>query len=152
MQISSQLSIIVCWHVLWIYSQTLTIEVQLIMTDPIKKTANKSVGKSIRILRHQHGWSQEDIASRLGISIPAFSKIETGVTDVNLSRLEQIANIYEVSVVQLLTVDNEQAEPVPSHLNVIQKKLTDRETEIASLQRKVIELYEELRNKSSIAV
>jgi transcriptional regulator with XRE-family HTH domain len=122
------------------------------MSDPIKKIANKSVGKSIRILRHQHGWSQEDIASRLGISIPAFSKIETGVTDVNLSRLEQIANIYEVSVVQLLTVDKEQTETVPSHLNVIQKKLTDRETEIANLQRKVIELYEELRNKSSIAV
>ncbi len=122
------------------------------MSELNKRTANKSVGKSIRILRHQHGWSQEDIANRLGISIPAFSKIETGVTDVNLSRLEQIANIYEVSVVQLLTVDNEQTEPVPSHLNVIQKKLTDRENEIANLQRKVIELYEELRNKTSVAV
>jgi len=122
------------------------------MSDLNKKTTNKSIGKSIRILRHQHGWSQEDIANRLGISIPAFSKIETGVTDVNLSRLEQIANIYEVSVVQLLTVDNEQVEIAPSHLNLIQKKLTDREAEIATLQRKVIELYEELRNKSSIAV
>ena len=122
------------------------------MSDPNKKSTNKSIGKSIRILRHQHGWSQEDIANRLGISIPAFSKIETGVTDVNLSRLEQIANIYEVSVVQLLTVDNEQVEIAPSHLNLIQKKLSDREAEIANLQRKVIELYEELRNKSSIAV
>ena len=122
------------------------------MSDLHKKIANKSIGKSIRILRHQHGWSQEDIANRLGISIPAFSKIETGVTDVNLSRLEQIANIYEVSVVQLLTVDGEQAEMAPSHLNVIQKKLNDRENEIASLQRKVIELYEELRSKSAIAV
>ena len=121
------------------------------MSDPNKRTANKSIGKSIRILRHQHGWSQEDIANRLGISIPAFSKIETGVTDVNLSRLEQITNIYEVSVVQLLTVDNEQAEVAPSHLNLIQKKLSDRENEIASLQRKVIELYEELRNKGSMA-
>ena len=121
------------------------------MSDPNKKSTNKSIGKSIRILRHQHGWSQEDIANRLGISIPAFSKIETGVTDVNLSRLEQIANIYEVSVVQLLTVDSEQVEVVPSHLNVIQKKLSDRETEIATLQRKVIELYEELRTRSSIA-
>jgi transcriptional regulator with XRE-family HTH domain len=121
------------------------------MSDQNKRTANKSIGKSIRILRHQHGWSQEDIANRLGISIPAFSKIETGVTDVNLSRLEQIANIYEVSVVQLLTVDNEQAEVAPSHLNLIQKKLIDRESEIATLQRKVIELYEELRNKGSMA-
>ena len=121
------------------------------MSDPNRRHANKSIGKSIRILRHQHGWSQEDIASRLGISIPAFSKIETGVTDVNLSRLEQIANIYEVSIVQLLTVDNEQAEVAPSHLNLIQKKLSDRESEIATLQRKVIELYEELRNKGSMA-
>lgn len=121
------------------------------MSDPNKRTANKSIGKSIRILRHQHGWSQEDIANRLGISIPAFSKIETGVTDVNLSRLEQIANIYEVSVVQLLTVDNEQTEVAPSHLNLIQKKLSDRENEIAALQRKVIELYEELRTKGSMA-
>jgi transcriptional regulator with XRE-family HTH domain len=134
------------------YSQPLIIKATLIMNDLTKRTANKSVGKSIRILRHQHGWSQEDIASRLGISIPAFSKIETGVTDVNLSRLEQIANIYEVSVVQLLNVDNEQAEPVPSHLNIMQKKLNDREAEIATLQRKVIELYEELRNKTSVAV
>ena len=132
--------------------QSLIIEELLIMNDLTKRTANTSVGKSIRILRHQHGWSQEDIASRLGISIPAFSKIETGVTDVNLSRLEQIANIYEVSVVQLLTVDGEQTEPVPSHLNVMQKKLNDREAEIASLQRKVIELYEELRNRNSVAV
>ena len=137
---------------LGMYSQPLIIEATLIMNDLTKRTANKSVGKSIRILRHQHGWSQEDIASRLGISIPAFSKIETGVTDVNLSRLEQIANIYEVSVVQLLNVDNEQAEPVPSHLNIMQKKLNDREAEIATLQRKVIELYEELRNKTSVAV
>ena len=29
------------------------------MSDPNKRTANKSIGKSIRILRHQHGWSQE---------------------------------------------------------------------------------------------
>ena len=122
------------------------------MNELSKRTANKSVGKSIRILRHQHGWSQEDIANRLGISIPAFSKIETGVTDVNLSRLEQIANIYEVSVVQLLAVDTENAEAAPTHLNLIHKKLSDREAEIASLQRKVIELYEELRNKTSVAV
>src|ERR1700759_2752713 len=118
------------------------------MSDPNKRTANKSVGKSIRILRHQHGWSQEDIASRLGISIPAFSKIETGVTDINLSRLEQIANIYEVNVIQLLSLEAEEVEPQLSNLSIAQKKIIDREAEIANLQRKVILLYEELRNKS----
>jgi transcriptional regulator with XRE-family HTH domain len=115
--------------------------------ENLKKQANKSVGKNIRTLRHQRGWSQEDVADRLGISIPAFSKIETGVTDINLSRLEQIANIYEVNVVNLLSLEIEEAEPQASGLNIAQKKIQDREAEIANLQRKVILLYEELRNR-----
>ena len=108
---------------------------------------------NIRTLRHQRGWSQEDVANRLGISIPAFSKIETGVTDINLSRLEQIANIYEINLVQLLALDITESEPEQvSHLNVAQKKIMDREAEIAHLQRKVILLYEELTNRSHAVV
>jgi transcriptional regulator with XRE-family HTH domain len=122
------------------------------MNDNLKKKTNKSVGVNIRTLRHQHGWSQEDVADRLGISIPAFSKIETGVTDINLSRLEQIANVYEVNVVFLLAMDSKEVEHEPSNLSIAQKKLIERESEIANLQRKVILLYEELRNKNSIAV
>jgi transcriptional regulator with XRE-family HTH domain len=121
------------------------------MSETNKKKTNKSIGKNIRTLRHQRGWSQEDVANRLGISIPAFSKIETGVTDINLSRLEQIANIYEVNVVQLFALEVEEAEPQLSNLNIAQKKISDREAEIANLQRKVILLYEELRNKSIAA-
>jgi transcriptional regulator with XRE-family HTH domain len=118
------------------------------MSENFKKKTNKTIGKNIRAFRHQHGWSQEDVSNRLGISIPAFSKIETGVTDINLSRLEQIADIYEIDVVQLLSMDIEEVEHEPSNLSIIQKKLLDREAEIANLQRKVILLYEELRNKN----
>ncbi|MDB5111610.1 MAG: helix-turn-helix protein [Mucilaginibacter sp.] len=118
------------------------------MSDTIKKKTNKTIGKNIRAFRHQHGWSQEDVATKLGISIPAFSKIETGVTDINLSRLEQIADIYEIDVVQLLSMDIEEVEFEPSNLSITQKKLADREAEIANLQRKVILLYEELRTKA----
>ena len=122
------------------------------MSDNLKKKTNNSVGMNIRTLRHQHGWSQEDVADRLGISIPAFSKIETGVTDINLSRLEQIANVFEVNVVYLLAMDISEVELEPSNLSIAQKKLVDREAEIATLQRKVILLYEELRNQTPIAV
>jgi transcriptional regulator with XRE-family HTH domain len=124
----------------------------MIITESLKKKTNKSVGKNIRTLRHQRGWSQEDVANRLGISIPAFSKIETGVTDINLSRLEQIANIYEVNVINLLSLDVQEAEPQVSNLSIAQKKILDRESEIANLQRKVILLYEELRNRTVAVV
>ena len=106
----------------------------------------KTLGKKIRLLRHQRGWSQEDVAKRLDISIPAFSKIETGITDINLSRLEQISILFEMSVVQLLTFnDLEQENKYNSELDTVTKKLSDRETEVIDLQKKVIELYEELR-------
>ncbi|MBW4889770.1 helix-turn-helix domain-containing protein [Mucilaginibacter sp. HMF5004] len=106
----------------------------------------KTLGKKIRLLRHQRGWSQEDVAKRLDISIPAFSKIETGITDINLSRLEQISILFEMSVVQLLTFnDLEQENKYNSELDTVIKKLSDRETEVIDLQKKVIELYEELR-------
>lgn len=123
------------------------------MSETIKKKTNKSAGKNIRTLRHERGWSQEDVASRLGISIPAFSKIETGVTDINLSRLEQIANIFEVSVVNLLSLEYVEEPTVQDQsLNNVQKKLLDREAEITTLQRKVILLYEELLTKNNVAL
>jgi transcriptional regulator with XRE-family HTH domain len=106
----------------------------------------KTLGKKIRLLRHQKSWSQEDVAKRLDISIPAFSKIETGITDINLSRLEQIANLFEMSVVQLLTFnDAEYEQKYVNELENVNKKLMDRETEVIDLQKKVIELFEELR-------
>ncbi|GAA4918569.1 helix-turn-helix domain-containing protein [Mucilaginibacter sp. UR6-1] len=112
----------------------------------------KTLGKKIRLLRHQKGWSQEDVAKKLDISIPAFSKIETGITDINLSRLEQIATLFEMSVVQLLTFnDTQEEQKFASELENIHKKLTERETEVIDLQKKVIELFEELRLKKVTA-
>ena len=112
----------------------------------------KTLGKKIRLLRHQKGWSQEEVAKRLDISIPAFSKIETGITDINLSRLEQISALFEMSVVQLLTYNEvEQDQKIASELENVNKKLMDRETEVIDLQKKVIELFEELRHKKVTA-
>lgn len=123
------------------------------MDNVIHNKANKQVGKNIRTIRHKYGWSQEQVAGRLGISIPALSKIETGVTDVNLSRLEQIANIFEMNVTSLLMSEEATAKLEPTvGSTAAQKKLMERETEIAALQKKVIELYDELYVRKSLAV
>ncbi|HEX8378171.1 helix-turn-helix domain-containing protein [Paradesertivirga mongoliensis] len=112
----------------------------------------KTLGKKIRLLRHQKGWSQEDVAKRLDISIPAFSKIETGITDINLSRLEQISKLFDMTVVQLLTYnDTEQQEKYISELETMTKKLQERETEVIDLQKKIINLFEELRRSKVMA-
>lgn len=108
-----------------------------------------ALGKKIRLLRHQKGWSQEDVAKRLDISIPAFSKIETGITDVNLSRLDQISKLFGMSIVQLLATGNpEEEKKYASELAAANKKLQDRDSDVIDLQKKVIELYEQLHEKS----
>jgi transcriptional regulator with XRE-family HTH domain len=113
---------------------------------PRKNKNMKTLGKKIRLLRHQKSWSQEDVAKQLEISIPAFSKIETGITDINLSRLEQISKLFEMSVVQLLTFnDQEGLESYNTEVENLTQKLHEREVELIDLQKKIIELYEELR-------
>jgi len=121
------------------------------MNQNFKTQSNKTVGKNIRAVRHQHNWSQEEVANKLGISIPAFSKIETGITDINLSRLQQVADIFEMSLVQLLSFEDGQEEYQSTHLIDARKKLEECEEEIVELQRKVIGLYEELRHKKQVA-
>lgn len=107
----------------------------------------KELSKKIRFLRHQRGWSQEDVAKQLNISIPAFSKIETGITDVNISRLRELAKIFDLTLVNLLiTEDLTQKEKHQSDVEILTAKLHEREMELINLQRKSIELYEELRN------
>ncbi|WP_166333447.1 helix-turn-helix domain-containing protein [Sphingobacterium chungjuense] len=107
-----------------------------------------TLGKKIRLLRHQRGWSQEDVAKRLDISIPAFSKIETGITDVNLSRLNQIANLFELSLVLLLSdADSEESKGVQEEMKELGKRLQTRELEVIDLQKKVIDLYEQLHKR-----
>jgi len=107
-----------------------------------------ALGKKIRLLRHQKGWSQEDVAKRLDISIPAFSKIETGITDVNLSRLDQISRLFGLTVVQLLaSSDSEEEKKYISELTIANKRLQERDGEVIELQKKVIELYEQLHKK-----
>jgi hypothetical protein len=51
-----------------------------------------------------------------------------------------------MTVVQLLTFsDSEQDQKFVNELETVNKKLLDRESEVIDLQKKVIELFEELR-------
>ncbi len=104
----------------------------------------KTLGGKIKLLRLQKGWSQKDVAKRLRISVPAFSKIEIGITDINLSRLNQIAELFDLPTVQLLANESDEIKDYAKEANAISKKLHQREDEIIDLQKKVIQLYEQL--------
>ncbi|TCC89102.1 XRE family transcriptional regulator [Pedobacter frigiditerrae] len=110
---------------------------------------NSSIGKNIRQLRQKKGWSQGEAAKCLKISIPAFSKIESGITDINISRLNQIANLFEVSIFDIIAKEGISVNPgSATEVRVLKERLADQEDEIIKLQKKVIDLYEEIRSNN----
>ena len=62
--------------------------------------------EKIRTIRQLKGWSQEEIAHRLDMSVSGYGSIERGDTDVNLSRLEDIAGIFEVDLAELFNLNS----------------------------------------------
>lgn len=107
-----------------------------------------TVGSKIKYWRIQNGWSQKIVADRLNMSIPAFSKIECGVTDVNLSRLEQIADCYNRPVIELFKHHEGESTADEAELIRVNELLESKDAEIRRLQATVIQLFEELRQSN----
>ncbi|WP_293887182.1 MULTISPECIES: helix-turn-helix domain-containing protein [unclassified Sphingobacterium] len=105
----------------------------------------KTLGKKIRLLRQQKGWTQQDVAKKLDVSIPAFSKMETGITDLNLSRLNQIAKLFNLTLVQLISnSETDDVKDYTKEIRLLNEKLQQKGDEVIQLRKKIIELYEQL--------
>lgn len=104
-----------------------------------------NVGKNIRRLRQKKGWTLVQVAEKVQVSVPAFSKIETGPTDINMSRLKQLAEIFDVSVLDILYDEgaNPQAE-LEQTVEELRQQIREKEETVHKLQKKLIDLYEEV--------
>ncbi len=60
------------------------------------------IHEKIRLLRQVKGLTQEEVADKLNLSVNGYGKIERGNCDINLHRLEQIAEVFGVEIVDLL--------------------------------------------------
>ena len=63
---------------------------------------NESIGTIIMRLRKEHGMTQDQLASALGITFQAVSKWENGISSPDISTLPLLADLFGVSVDQLL--------------------------------------------------
>ena len=62
------------------------------------------VHEKIRFMRQSKNWSQDEMAEKLAMSVNGYAKIEQGKTDASFSKLEQIAEIFDMDIVELLTL------------------------------------------------
>lgn len=59
--------------------------------------------EKIKFMRQLKGWSQEDMAEKLAMSVNGYSNIERGETDLQISRIEEISKALQVDLLELLS-------------------------------------------------
>ena len=64
------------------------------------------IGEAILLARRRAGLSQKAVGQRLGITAAAVSDIERAVTRPNLDDLEEVADALEVSLGQIVSLEN----------------------------------------------
>jgi transcriptional regulator with XRE-family HTH domain len=67
---------------------------------------HKEVCSKMRMLRLQRGWSQENVAEMLNMSLTGYANIERGLTDLSLSKVEEIAKVFDMTPQEFLNVGN----------------------------------------------
>jgi transcriptional regulator with XRE-family HTH domain len=101
----------------------------------------KSIGEKIRHFRKLKGLSQDELAHELDISLTAYSKIERNITDLNFSRLLQIAKVLNTSVVELISA-TKKGEKWFEENDALKKIVVEKNKEIIALQKKIIHLLD----------
>lgn len=66
----------------------------------------KKMKDRIKMLREEHHLSQEQVAERMGVSLNSYGKLERGETKLTLEKLEQIANIFDMDIVELINSED----------------------------------------------
>jgi len=71
--------------------------------------------KNIRFLRKGLGWSQEELAMRIGLNRGNIASYENGTAEPKINNLLKMAAIFGVSIHDLAHKDLEQVSPIPGN-------------------------------------
>ena len=88
----------------------------------------EKIGKFIQEVRKEKKLTQEDLATKLGITKNAVSKWERGISMMDMSLLIPVCDILEVSITELLNgerIDNESLKEQPGEVSISNEKLKD---------------------------
>ena len=101
----------------------------------------QSFGDKVRFYRTLRGWGQEELAQRIGKSVPTLSRIENGVQEVSLAELLALVSALQVRITDL--IDDEDTLTLPSGENEILVALMRSSSRLPmSLLKRVLALVE----------
>lgn len=67
------------------------------------------LNEKVRTLRELNDFSQEEMAAKLGMSTNGYAKIERGVRRLDIPKLNEIAAVLGMDLVELINFDTEKA-------------------------------------------
>lgn len=106
----------------------------------------EKLAERIRFTRIQLGLSQQNVADELNLTVAAYSNIERGVTDINITRLYEIATILKTSVMDLLESNSSLAEPPNVYYKGLSSQVASLSQQMHLLQQQVFALQEEVKS------
>ena len=65
------------------------------------------VNEKIRMMRELNDWTQEDMADKLHMSLNSYAKLERGESKIYLEKLEQVAEVFNIDLVDLLSLNKQ---------------------------------------------
>ncbi len=84
-----------------------------------------TIGKRIAMLRKNHGWTQEQLGEKVGVSAQAVSKWENDQACPDITIIPLLSNLFGVTTDELLGV-----KPVDPHVVIIDKDKEKRDDDI----------------------
>lgn len=104
----------------------------------------KKIGERVKNVREQRNYSQQYVATKLGVSQKAYSKIETGETKLSVENLMKLSEILDTTINDLLdSVGNAVYNNLGTHTGegvVIHKTTSDK---ISELYEKILQSKDE---------
>lgn len=92
-----------------------------------------TVGNNIFLLRKQLGWTQEELAKKMGYkSKSTINKIELGINDIPQSKIVKFANVLNTTPAFLMGWNDSEEKTLPT-----EEKLTEAERLMLELFRRI---------------
>ena len=66
-----------------------------------------NVNDKIRMMREMNNWTQEYVADKLHMSLTSYAKLERGESRLHLDKLTKIAEVFQVNIADLLSLDKQ---------------------------------------------
>lgn len=106
---------------------------------------NEIIGKNIKSYREKSNLTQSQVADYLGISRELISLFETGQREINLKKLESLADFFGVELLDLIEEDREL---VFTDLAFRSDEITNDDLKQISEFKKIIRNYLKMRKIS----